>query len=216
MNFDTSKPLNMPELHWSYGYVGFWVVAITAAGEHALAIPEARLALGSLAPHDEDGNANPVADRRDGRPEQDVAERAVAVGSHDEQIDLLALDHPDQLVGRFAVEQVGFGLSPERTTSSRNALEIVPVVARSRLSAVPSEVAGPESFRDVTTSDGRVVRPSERDAVREHRGVAGVGREGDGDAASRCGTAGAFTQDAGSLADRGARASRREPGAAIT
>ena len=31
MNFDTSKPLNMPELHWGYGYVGFWVIAITAA-----------------------------------------------------------------------------------------------------------------------------------------------------------------------------------------
>lgn len=28
MNFDRSHPLNMPELGWRYGYVGFWVVSI--------------------------------------------------------------------------------------------------------------------------------------------------------------------------------------------
>lgn len=28
MNFDTSRPLNMPELGWRYGYLGFWGVAI--------------------------------------------------------------------------------------------------------------------------------------------------------------------------------------------
>lgn len=27
MNFDTSRPLNMPELGWRFGYVGFWVAA---------------------------------------------------------------------------------------------------------------------------------------------------------------------------------------------
>jgi magnesium transporter len=30
MNFDTSKPLNMPELGWTYGYVGFWAIALVA------------------------------------------------------------------------------------------------------------------------------------------------------------------------------------------
>jgi magnesium transporter len=30
MNFDTSKPGNMPELHWPYGYVAFWVISISA------------------------------------------------------------------------------------------------------------------------------------------------------------------------------------------
>jgi magnesium transporter len=30
MNFDTSKRLNMPELGWGYGYLGFWAVAIAA------------------------------------------------------------------------------------------------------------------------------------------------------------------------------------------
>jgi magnesium transporter len=28
MNFDTHQPLNMPELGWRYGYVGFWVLAL--------------------------------------------------------------------------------------------------------------------------------------------------------------------------------------------
>jgi len=32
MNFDRSRPLNMPELGWSYGYLGFWVIAIAAVG----------------------------------------------------------------------------------------------------------------------------------------------------------------------------------------
>jgi magnesium transporter len=31
MNFDTSKTLNMPELGWRFGYLGFWAVAIGAA-----------------------------------------------------------------------------------------------------------------------------------------------------------------------------------------
>lgn len=31
MNFDTSHPLNMPELHWGYGYAGFWAVSATLA-----------------------------------------------------------------------------------------------------------------------------------------------------------------------------------------
>jgi magnesium transporter len=30
MNFDTSRPLNMPELGWKYGYVGFWTISIGA------------------------------------------------------------------------------------------------------------------------------------------------------------------------------------------
>jgi len=30
MNFDRQQPLNMPELGWRYGYLGFWAVAITA------------------------------------------------------------------------------------------------------------------------------------------------------------------------------------------
>ena len=30
MNFDRSRPLNMPELGWKYGYLGFWAVAIAA------------------------------------------------------------------------------------------------------------------------------------------------------------------------------------------
>lgn len=33
MNFDTSAPLNMPELHWPHGYVFFWFIClIVAAG----------------------------------------------------------------------------------------------------------------------------------------------------------------------------------------
>lgn len=33
MNFSTESPLNMPELHWRYGYLGFWgVVFATALG----------------------------------------------------------------------------------------------------------------------------------------------------------------------------------------
>jgi len=32
MNFDRGQALNMPELGWKYGYVGFWAVAIAAAG----------------------------------------------------------------------------------------------------------------------------------------------------------------------------------------
>lgn len=31
MNFDTSSPFNMPELHWRFGYMGFWVAAVALA-----------------------------------------------------------------------------------------------------------------------------------------------------------------------------------------
>jgi len=30
MNFDRQQPLNMPELGWRYGYVGFWGVSVAA------------------------------------------------------------------------------------------------------------------------------------------------------------------------------------------
>ena len=32
MNFDRGQTLNMPELGWKYGYLGFWGIAIAAAG----------------------------------------------------------------------------------------------------------------------------------------------------------------------------------------
>ncbi|MCF7669433.1 MAG: magnesium/cobalt transporter CorA [Verrucomicrobia bacterium] len=31
MNFNTEKPLNMPELDWAYGYIGFWIVSALIA-----------------------------------------------------------------------------------------------------------------------------------------------------------------------------------------
>jgi len=30
MNFDRSKPLNMPELGWAYGYPAFWAISIAS------------------------------------------------------------------------------------------------------------------------------------------------------------------------------------------
>ena len=32
MNFDRQRPLNMPELGWKYGYLGFWVVSLAGIG----------------------------------------------------------------------------------------------------------------------------------------------------------------------------------------
>lgn len=32
MNFDTSQPLNMPELHWKYGYLAFWATSLGLSG----------------------------------------------------------------------------------------------------------------------------------------------------------------------------------------
>ena len=28
MNFDQGSPLNMPELHWRYGYLAFWIICV--------------------------------------------------------------------------------------------------------------------------------------------------------------------------------------------